>query len=64
MSLVKQKEDCGPGEPYLPSAVDPTFDNPTIALRGPWTGRDLVTVGPSVTDLAEGLPGYSLDLPG
>ncbi len=64
MSLVEQRESCGPGEPYLPSDVDVMFDNPTVALRGPWTDHDLVKVAPSVEDVAQGLPGYALDLPG
>jgi hypothetical protein len=64
MMLVKQDKDCGPGEPYQPSNVDPVMDNSTIALRGPWTPRDLIEVAPSADDLAQGLPGYSLDLPG
>jgi hypothetical protein len=64
MMLVEQDKDCGPGEPYQPSNVDPVMDNSTVALRGPWTPRDLIEVGPSSDDLAKGLPGYSLDLPG
>ncbi|HWM00617.1 MAG TPA: hypothetical protein VNP20_24965, partial [Nocardioidaceae bacterium] len=64
MMLVKQDKDCGPGEPYQPSNVDPVLDNSTVALRGPWTPRDLIEVGPSQDELAQGLPGYSLDLPG
>jgi hypothetical protein len=62
--LVPQAEDCGPGEPFRPVAVDPLFDNPEIALRGPWTESNLVTAGPSVEDLSEPLYGYSLDFPG
>jgi hypothetical protein len=34
--LVEQKEECGPGEPYEPIDVDVLFDEPTVALRGPW----------------------------
>lgn len=64
LMLVRQDERCGPGEPYAPSDVDVLFDNPTVALRGPWTQRDLVKVGPSAEDVAAGLPGYELDLPG
>lgn len=64
LMLVRQEEACGPGEPYLPSDVDVLFDNPTVALRGPWTSRDLVQVGPSAQDVSVGLPGYELDLPG
>jgi len=65
MMLVTQKTACGPGEPYRPSNVDVVFDNPTVALRGPWRPqRDLVKVGPSMEDVSKGLPGYALDLPG
>ena len=64
MLLVEQAEACGPGEPYVPSDVDPLFDQSSIALRGPWTGRDLVSVGPTVEELAQGLEGYALDQPG
>ncbi|MFT3873544.1 MAG: hypothetical protein QM714_13020 [Nocardioides sp.] len=65
MMLVTQKTACGPGEPYRPSNVDVLFDNPTVALRGPWKPqRDLVKVGPSMEDVSKGLPGYALDLPG
>jgi hypothetical protein len=35
--LVKQSEECGPGEPYIPIDVDVLFDQPTVALRGPGT---------------------------
>jgi hypothetical protein len=64
LMLVRQDHACGPGEPYSPSAVEVLFDNPTVALRGPWTSRDLVEVGPSAEDVSAGLPGYELDLPG
>ena len=64
MMLVKQDKACGPGEPYQPSELGRLMHNSTIALRGPWTGRDLIEVGPSAQDLSKGLPGYSLDMPG
>ena len=64
MSLVAQLENCGDGEPYAPSDVDPLFANPEIALRGPWAPGDLIKVGPTADELALGLPGYSLDFPG
>lgn len=64
LMLVRQDEACGLGEPYSPSAVEVLFDNPTVALRGPWTQRDLVQVGPSAEEVSAGLPGYELDLPG
>jgi hypothetical protein len=53
---------CPPGKPYLPIDVDLLFDDPTVALRGPW-GNDLVKIGPSAKDLA-GLFEYHLDFPG
>lgn len=62
--LVPQDQGCGPGEPYRPVAVDPLFENPEVALRGPWTDDNLVAVGPSDDDIAEPLYGYSLDFPG
>lgn len=63
MMLVEQDESCGPGEPYQPSDVDALFDNSSVALRGPWTERDLITVGPSAETLGAGLSGYEMDLP-
>jgi hypothetical protein len=61
--LVEQDEECGPGEPYEPMSVDALFDEPTVALRGPWNPTDLVEIGPE----ADGLVGryeYHLDFPG
>ena len=49
--LVEQPEECGPGEPYQPTDVDVLFGDPTVALRGPWNGTDLVKIGPAATDL-------------
>ena len=34
--LVNQPQSCGPGEPYVPIDVNLLFDEPTVALRGPW----------------------------
>ena len=62
--LVEQLEECGPGEPYQPLNVDLLFDEPTVALRGPWGGGDLVEIGPTADDLAGGLYEYHLDFPG
>lgn len=62
--LVHQETDCGPGEPFRPSDVDPLFDNPSVALRGPWSTHDLIEVAPSAEDLAHPLDGYALDFPG
>ena len=45
--LVEQKEECGPGEPYQPIDVNALFGQPTVALRGPWNGSDLVKIGPT-----------------
>jgi hypothetical protein len=62
--LVEQVEECGHGEPYEPLNVDLLFDEPTVALRGPWGGGDLVEIGPTADDLADGLYEYHLDFPG
>jgi hypothetical protein len=61
--LVEQTEECGPGEPYEPMDVDLLFDEPTVALRGPWKPTDLVEIGPTAADLAD-LYEYHLDFPG
>jgi len=61
--LVEQPEECGPGEPYIPTDVDVLFGEPTVALRGPWSPTDLVKIGPAAPDLAE-LYEYHLDFPG
>jgi hypothetical protein len=62
--LVEQEEECGPGEPYRPLDVEALFDEPTVALRGPWGGGDLVTIGPAANELSRGLFEYHLDFPG
>jgi hypothetical protein len=62
--LVEQTEECGPGEPYEPIDVDVLFDEPTVALRGPWNPADLVEIGPSADDLTQGRYEYHLDFPG
>jgi hypothetical protein len=61
--LVDQPEECGPGEPYIPTDVDVLFDEPTVALRGPWNRTDLVKIGPEATDLDNRYE-YHLDYPG
>jgi hypothetical protein len=61
--LVEQPEECGPGEPYEPTDVDVLFDEPTVALRGPWRPTDLVKIAPSAEDLV-GRFQYHLDFPG
>ena len=61
--LVHQAEECGHGEPYIPTDVNVLFNEPTVALRGPWNRTDLVKVGPAATDLV-GRFEYHLDFPG
>jgi hypothetical protein len=56
--------DCAPGKPYLPIDVNLLFGEPTVALRGPWDVGDLVKIGPTAADLAQGLYEYHLDFPG
>ena len=57
-------DSCGPGEPYVPTDINLLMDAPTVALRGPWGGGDLIKAGPSATDLSHGLYEYHLDFPG
>jgi len=61
--LVEQPEECGPGEPYIPTDVDVLFDEPTVAFRGPWNRTDLVRIGPAAGDLVNRYE-YHLDFPG
>jgi hypothetical protein len=62
--LVEQKEECGPGEPYDPLDVELLLDDePTVALRGPWSRTDLVKIGPTGEDLRNRYE-YHLDFPG
>jgi hypothetical protein len=61
--LVEQTEECGPGEPFRPMDVNLLFDEPTVALRGPWNAGDLVKIGPSAGDLVDRYE-YHLDFPG
>jgi hypothetical protein len=61
--LVQQAQECGYGESYSPLDVDLLFDEPTVALRGPWSG-DLVKIGPAAEDLSSERFEYHLDFPG
>jgi hypothetical protein len=61
--LVEQEEPCGHGEPFEPMDVDGLFDEPTVALRGPWNPVDLVKIAPTARDLV-GRYQYHLDFPG
>ncbi len=62
LRLVAGGEGCG-GLHYVPIDVNFLFDEPTVALRGPW-GNDLVDIAPKAKDLGRGLYGYHLDFPG
>ena len=62
--LVAYDGSCGSGKPYVPINVDVLFNEPTVALRGPWGGGDLVKIAPTADDLAQGLYEYHLDFPG
>jgi hypothetical protein len=61
--IVAQRSECGTGEPFVPTDVDLLFDEPTVALRGPWKPTDLVKIAPSATDLLNRFE-YHLDFPG
>ncbi len=62
--LVQQEQDCGPGEPFVPTDVAMLLGNDTVSLRGPWTTDDMVKIAPTGDDLGKGLSGYHLDFPG
>ncbi len=62
--LVAQQAPCGHGEPYEPVDVKVVLGNDEVALRGPWSGSNLVKVAPTADDLSVGLFGYNLDFPG
>ena len=61
--VVAQAQECGYGERYGPIDVDLLFDEPTVALRGPWNVTDLVKIGPAAGDLDNRFD-YHLDFPG
>ena len=63
VKIVKQTEPCGHGEPYPPSNVDVVLGKQEVALRGPWSGANLVKVAPTATDLEDRFA-YNLDFPG
>jgi hypothetical protein len=62
--LVNQPEQCGPGEPYVPTDVNLLFGNPAVALRGPWGSSGVVKIAPVAGDLTSELYEYHLDFPG
>ena len=62
--LVAQAQECGTGESYVPIDVNALFDQPTVALRGPWAGDNLVKIGPAASDLTAARYEYHLDFPG
>ena len=64
IKLVAQAHECGTGESYEPIDVNTLFDQPTVALRGPWGRDDLVKVAPSASDLTASRYEYHLDFPG
>jgi hypothetical protein len=61
--IVAQREDCGHGEPFVPTDIDLLLDEPTVALRGPWNPTDLVKIAPAAGDLENRFE-YHLDFPG
>ena len=64
VQLVEQKHECGPGEPYRPIDVNAILGVDTVALRAPWSGNDVVAIGPTAARLGRGLFDYHLDFPG
>ena len=64
VELVAQAQECGSGESYEPIDVDALFGQPTVALRGPWGGADIVEIAPTARDLTAARYEYHLDFPG
>ena len=64
VALVHQDVECGPGEPYQPSDVDLVLGDQSVALRGPWTGDEVVKAGPTAEDLERGPVRLPPGLPG
>jgi hypothetical protein len=62
--LVNSPGHCVQGEAYQPTNVDVVLGNSDVALRGPWSGNNIVKVGPTAKDLSVGLSSYNLDFPG
>ena len=56
-----QADQCGAGEPYLPTQVDAVLGQPDVVLRGP-SGETVQA--PTAADLAGKGDGWYLDLPG
>jgi hypothetical protein len=61
--IVEQTDECGHGEPFIPTDINLILDEPTVALRGPWSRTDLVQIAPSAKDLVNRFE-YHLDFPG
>src|SRR6201999_3782960 len=55
VKLSDEEQHCGVGEPFQPTSVDAVLGNPEVALRGPWSGNNVVKVAPTATDLSAGL---------
>jgi Vacuolar protein sorting-associated protein 62 len=62
--VEQQTKPCGHGEPFVPTNVSLVLGNPDVALRGPWSGNNLIKVAPTGADLRRGLWDYHLDFPG
>ena len=62
--LVAQAQECGSGESYVPIDVNALFDEPTVALRGPWSGDNLVKIGAGGGRSHRVRYEYHLDFPG
>ena len=60
----RQPRAAAPASRTCRSTSTLLFGEPTVALRGPWDGGDLVKIGPTATDLSKGLYEYHLDFPG
>jgi hypothetical protein len=62
--LQVRSDECDQGEHFQPTDVEAVLGDQEVALRGPWTSADLISVAPEGGELSDGLPGYFLDFPG
>jgi hypothetical protein len=60
--IQRQTEECGPGEPYLPTDALALVGHPDVELRD--GRRRIVTTGPTGADLARAPHDWHIDFPG
>ena len=62
VEVQQQPEECGPGEPYLPTAVETVLGRDDVVLRA--ADGTVITTAPTAADLFAAPDDAHLDLPG